>query len=546
MRRARHVRRVWRRRFNMRKFSSYGPVSTASEYYAPREALVDFAMRQLLGDPVDEGGHYMTIWAPRQTGKTWTMLEVVKRLRQSAEFDVIMISAESAKYEQNHETILYILLRELRYFSDRNFPERITWDDFPKLFTRTYLSKPLILIIDEFDALEESFISKFASECRNLYLSRKSEAKPSSEKTYLLHGLALIGIRSVLGIENTTGSPFNVQRSVRIPNLTFDEVKGMFDWYQRESGQTIAPDVVERLFAETSGQPGLTGWLGELLTETYNEKKDAPITMREFDRMYAYATKALPNSNLINIISKAKQPPHKEVVLRLFQTKEPIEFRYNDPNINFLYMHGVIDRQEGADGRSFVKFANAFVQRGLFDYFSGELFRQMGNLLLDPFDDLSDIFVENALRLPPLLARYQAYLTQNSRWLFQDAPRRADLRIYEAVYHFNLYLYLHQFLRGKGANVWPEFPTGNGKIDLIITYRGQMYGIELKTFADVVEYRNAVKQAAQYGKQLRLQEITLLFFIEAISDEHRHKFETPVLDDETGVTVTPVFVATGV
>ncbi len=545
MRRARHVRRVWRRRFNMRKFSSYGPVSTASEYYAPREALVDFAMRQLLGDPVDEGGHYMTIWAPRQTGKTWTMLEVVKRLRQSAEFDVIMISAESAKYEQNHETILYILLRELRYFSDRNFPERITWDDFPKLFTRTYLSKPLILIIDEFDALEESFISKFASECRNLYLSRKSEAKPSSEKTYLLHGLALIGIRSVLGIENTTGSPFNVQRSVRIPNLTFDEVKGMFDWYQRESGQTIAPDVIMRLFVETNGHPGLIGWLGELLTETYNQNFPEPITRAKFDEVYAEAINVLPNNTILNILSKAKQRPYRDFVLRLFDTDRKTSFAYDFPPTNYLYFNGVIDLDKVSPTQSYVKFFCPFVQKRLFNYFADELFHDIGRMS-DPFDDLSDIFTENALCLLPLLARYQAYLTQNSRWLFQDAPRRADLRIYEAVYHFNLYLYLHQFLRGKGANVWPEFPTGNGKIDLIITYRGQMYGIELKTFADVAEYRNAVKQAAQYGKQLRLQEITLLFFIEAISDEHRHKFETPVLDDETGVTVMPVFVATGV
>ena len=124
--------------------------------------------------------------------------------------------------------------------------------------------------------------------------------------------------------------------------------------------------------------------------------------------------------------------------------------------------------------------------------------------------------------------------------------RRADLRIYEAVYHFNLFLYLHQFLRGKGAEVWPEFPTGNGKIDILIAYRGQMYGLELKTFADVAEYRNALAQAAQYGKQLHLTEITLLFFIETISAKHREIYEKPFFDEQTGVTVTPVFVETGV
>jgi hypothetical protein len=39
------------------------------------------------------------------------------------------------------------------------------------------------------------------------------------------------------------GSPFNVQRSVHIPNLTHDEVVYLFDWYQRETGQSIQPEV---------------------------------------------------------------------------------------------------------------------------------------------------------------------------------------------------------------------------------------------------------------------------------------------------------------
>ncbi|MCP4696847.1 MAG: hypothetical protein GY862_08355, partial [Gammaproteobacteria bacterium] len=41
-------------------------------YHVPRLELADFAYRQLLGDP-DEGGHYITVWDPRQTGKTWLM-----------------------------------------------------------------------------------------------------------------------------------------------------------------------------------------------------------------------------------------------------------------------------------------------------------------------------------------------------------------------------------------------------------------------------------------------------------------------------------------
>jgi len=57
----------------MRKFSSYGPIDTDLEYYAPRKELIAKARTQLLGEDPQKGGHYITVWAPRQTGKSWTL-----------------------------------------------------------------------------------------------------------------------------------------------------------------------------------------------------------------------------------------------------------------------------------------------------------------------------------------------------------------------------------------------------------------------------------------------------------------------------------------
>jgi len=72
----------------MRKFSSYGPVEPELYYYVPRQALVDFAYQQLLGDNPNKGGHYITVWAPRQTGKTWIMREVFFKLQ--GEIDLLI------------------------------------------------------------------------------------------------------------------------------------------------------------------------------------------------------------------------------------------------------------------------------------------------------------------------------------------------------------------------------------------------------------------------------------------------------------------------
>lgn len=114
-----------------------------------------------------------------------------------------------------------------------------TINDLYALFTPEVLQKPLILIVDEFDAINQEAITKIVSVLGHIYLQRQRQANvPTREKGFLLHGVALIGVRAVLEVENVTGSPFNVQRSLNIPNLTLDEVHGMFPIMNMNTGNT--------------------------------------------------------------------------------------------------------------------------------------------------------------------------------------------------------------------------------------------------------------------------------------------------------------------
>ncbi len=54
----------------MRRFHSYGPVDCRHHFCVDRTELIEKCAGQLAGIP-EEGGHYFTIWGPRQTGKTW-------------------------------------------------------------------------------------------------------------------------------------------------------------------------------------------------------------------------------------------------------------------------------------------------------------------------------------------------------------------------------------------------------------------------------------------------------------------------------------------
>lgn len=531
--------------WKMRTFSSYGPLDTDLHYYAPREELITTTFDHLVGSPPTKGGHYVTVWAPRQTGKTWLMQQIVKKIHHINTFEVGFITMQSGKSEMTDEGILNLFTQKLSDWFDKDFPRITKWNQLSGLFTKKYFTHPVILIIDEFDALQEDFINKFANEFRDMYMIRQNESgKKSAEKKCLLHALALVGVRSVLGIENVTGSPFNVQRNIHIPGLSFSEVNYLFKWYERESGQNIEQGVIDRIFAEFNGHPGLTCWFGELLTETPNSSKsEHTISTDQFVEVYSKATNILPNNTILNIISKAKTEPFKTFVLEMFRTDEKIPFRYDNPNINFLYLNGVICQQKSGT-QYFVRFSSPYVQKRLFNYFSDDMFSYMGKLVA-PFERMEELVTEKRIHIKNVLKRYEIYLKENRSWLLKNAPKRKDLRIFEAVYHFNLFMYLHKFLTTKNAEVYPEFPTGNGKIDIIIKYADKTYGLELKSYTDERGYENALSQAAHYGKQLGLSEITIVFFIEYIDTKNRDKYERIFSDTHTGVNVLIVFVETG-
>ncbi len=331
----------------MRKFSSYGPVNKRRHFYVPRTELVDVATTELIGDIPEEGGHYITVWAPRQCGKTWLMRETLWRLEKDDEF------------------------------------------------------------------------------------------------------------------------------------------------------------------------------------------------------VYADAVDVLPNNNVLNLIAKARREPYRETILELFKTRSTIAFRFDDPQVNFLYMNGVVEREKTGVGKNTVRFSCPFVQKRLFNYFSREIFTTMDHLY-DSMTDIEAIVDETDIHVPALIRLYQIYLDRNRDWLLKDAPRRkTDLRIFEAVFHFNLYMYLKAFFQDKGGEVFPEFPAGNGKVDILIRRAGKLYALELKSFKDRYAYKQALARAAQYAEQLGVKDIFLVFFIKSIDDENRRVLEKEYRDDESGATVQPLFVETG-
>ncbi len=503
----------------MRTFHSYGPVDCEEHFCVQRTELIDRCVTQLIGHP-EKGGHYFTIWSPRQCGKTWLMRQAAKKMEAEYpnRFTIGMMSVQGIIMEkEDGDAVLFRQLpRIIREAFTIDAPPPKTWDDWINWFSRDVglFEKPLILFIDEFDSLPSATIDRLVTLFRDMYLKRES---------YLLHGLALIGVRAVLGVESLRGSPFNIQRSLQVPKFTLAEVTDLFDQYQVESGQTIRSEVVQTVYDVTRGQPGLVGWLGELLTEKYNSNPERAIDGHNWKGVYAAALHTEWNNNLLNLITKA-QGPYSGYVLELF-TKADMPFSIRAEWCSYLYLNGIIDSQASEDASGnpvFVcRFASPFVQSCLFEVFTASIAGEHFPILaLDPLDTLADVFETEEINLPALLGRYKGYLNRlKAKGLnpWKDQPRRTDSHYTEAVGHFHLYAWLQNAL-SRLCRISPEFPTGNGRVDLHLRCRDRVAVIEVKSFRDQAELQHSRKQAVQYARQLQLSGITLALFV-PVQDE---------------------------
>ncbi len=498
----------------MRRFHSYGPVDCEEHFCVQRQGLIDLCVTRLIGHP-EKGGHYFTIWSPRQSGKTWLMRQAGREIeaRFPDKFVVGMKSVQGVTLTADDppEAFLAHVPRLFRDALSLRVPKPQTWGEWQDIFTNHggVFDRPVILFIDEFDSLPAAVIDLLVTLFRDMFLKRES---------CLLHGLALIGVRAVLGADSLRGSPFNIQRSLHVPNFTSAEVAGLFDQYQAESSQAIEPEVVQSVYEATQGQPGLVGWFGELLTEKYNPGQEKLINNPVWEKVYAASLHVEWNNTVLNLITKA-QGIFVSYVLELF-TRTDLPFSIRADWCSYLYLHGIIDSQECFDvegGTTYVcRFSSPFVQSCLYEAFTADLIGdRLPILALEPLDGLEDVFNSPEPDLPALLERYISYLKRlkaKGLNLWKEQPRRTDMHYTEAVGHFHLYAWLHNAV-GRRCVVSPEFPTGNGRVDLHIRYRNGQGLIEVKSFTDLADLNHSRQQAAAYARKLSMPSVTLAVFV---------------------------------
>jgi len=324
-----------------------------------------------------------------------------------------------------------------------------------------------------------------------------------------------------------------------------DEVKNMFDQYQYESKQNIEADVVKILFEKTQGQPGLVGWFGELLTEKYNQEPDQPIGIKLWNRVYLKSCEVEHNNTVRNIITKARDE-YRTDVIKLF-TDAGIHFSFDYDWCNYMYMHGIITYAEDDDGSCHIcRFSSPFIQTRLYNAFTGIIKKnqERSMIALEPLDTLDDVFDGPDLNIPALLCRYKNYLKrmkESGEDLWKDQPRRkSDFHLTEAVGHFHLYHWLSMALR-KRCIIHPEFPTGNGKVDLHLLCKDDKKGlIEVKSFVNAYEVNESIIQAAKYASKTNHSSVSIALFAPFTDENVLTQLSRTETIDDISVTVVAI------
>ena len=259
----------------MRKFNTEGPVVAADHYCIPPLERVD--LREVLEHVGDK--RYFVLHAPRQTGKTSTLLALRDLLNGGAagDYRCVYVNVEAAQALREDlggamQTILGEVGDRARSqgdeFLDRRWPDILARSGPGRALTAALTRwceaepKPVVLLIDEIDSLIGDSLISVLRQLRAGY-DRRPEGFPQS--------VVLCGVRDVRDYrirsssENAAisgGSAFNVRaQSLRIGDFSQAEVQALLAQHTEETGQAFTAEALESMWTQTCGQPWLVNAL---------------------------------------------------------------------------------------------------------------------------------------------------------------------------------------------------------------------------------------------------------------------------------------------
>ncbi|MFZ4428133.1 MAG: AAA family ATPase [Saprospiraceae bacterium] len=482
-----------------------------------RHYMVD-PFRHFYGDILRliEAEQYFLIHAPRQTGKTTFLHQLAHRLNREGNYVAVVCSLESAGYpsitvEDANESFIRSIHRMADYFLDPSLmpPDPVHFPKHTHLFGQYLtewckaLPRPLVLLLDEVDALYDDVLISTLRQLRDGFQTRPRNFPQS---------VALVGLRDIreyrlrARADNPSigsGSPFNVKaKSFFLPVFSREEVRGLLDQHTQDTGQVFSQEVFEKLYSFSGGQPWLTNALAneivaEMLRNDYSREITPDMVETAKERLIEQR-----QTHLDSLSDKIDDPRVRPIILSIISGEAPAFDGYNDA-VRYCRDLGII-----TSGNP-IAFANPIYRE--------IITRIMNSIFTDSINqDIADtawyLRPDGSLDMDKLLQAFVDFYRRHSEsWIERFQYK-------EAGHQLLLMAFLQRIVNG-GGRIEREMAVGNGRTDLAVFWREQVIPIELKMNHDQYSQSEGLQQLARYMDKLGQQHGYLVLFEKKNSEE---------------------------
>ncbi|MEM7277783.1 MAG: ATP-binding protein, partial [Pseudomonadota bacterium] len=314
--------------------------------------------------------------------------------------------------------------------------------------------KPLVLLIDEIDALVGNTLIAVLRQLRAGYCVR--DLAPFPQSVVLCGMRHLRDYRMELGEEGkevlSEASPFNINsESLRLGDFSQGDVKTLYTQHTQETGQRFEQGVCERVFELTQGQPWLVNALAydACFRDKAGLDRAKTITVEDIDAAKERLIQRR-ETHLDQLMAKLKQERVHRVMQNFLLGENCL---VPEEDIEYVIDLGLLRQSPGKSLRVANPIYRELIPRAL----SSEMQRQV--LPRRP----AYVDQDGRLCVEWLMTEFQQFFRENSdSWLDQFHYK-------EAGPHLILQAFLQRVVNG-GGTIHREYALGRGRTDLVVTW----------------------------------------------------------------------------